>query len=681
MSTQSETIESKKQDQDSGTRGSSTLFVRGIPPNANNQQLEEFFSEIGPIRSCFIVNEKKAEPVLNTEADTKEEPSDPTPKPSLKEEKSASKGFGFVQYVLYDDAKTALDTLEGKLFLEKHKLKLEFAIKKGAPGETVPHPNKRKPKSELKKEKFPKKQKASDSKDNHFVKISDIKDGISLKELKHKIRKFGTIKQIVYSKDPEQKILPIDKGKVERVSLPRKYTGGPLRGFAFVQMNEVENAKKALEELNGTTLSDRTVAIDWAKSKDEKPNKKSLEEDESNKKKVVREYENTMFVRNVPFDVEEDELAEVFEVFGKVRYCRIVLDRNSQKSRGTAFVSYWKKEDYDKCISENAEAQKIAAESLDKEQFEYSLLSQYKNSDKTNMSNTRSVLLTETPKTLVQVSLFTIKGRLLNVTSALSRDNAEDLAKKKMLSRQTLDKRNVYLLREGVVFPNSEAASKFTPAELDLHQKYYGSRKQQINKNSNLYISKTRLCFRNIPRSATKANLRKAALDSITRFKANTKTGQCPHLTPEEQEEGWDKVPKIVQVKLLNSTSKPDENGKNTRHTGIGFVEFKHHAHALACLRESNLSDPSEVFFGTKGTGSKPETPAEDKVPEHPKFNRNPKRHANDNHDKKDEPSKKKPKSSGNKPKNAKPKGNKNDSHFAAAKSATKNMLNSGIKG
>ncbi|PVU96056.1 hypothetical protein BB559_002506, partial [Furculomyces boomerangus] len=427
MSTQSETIESKKQDQDSGTRGSSTLFVRGIPPNANNQQLEEFFSEIGPIRSCFIVNEKKAEPVLNTEADTKEEPSDPTPKPSLKEEKSASKGFGFVQYVLYDDAKTALDTLEGKLFLEKHKLKLEFAIKKGAPGETVPHPNKRKPKSELKKEKFPKKQKASDSKDNHFVKISDIKDGISLKELKHKIRKFGTIKQIVYSKDPEQKILPIDKGKgtalveystsvealrsikslnnhifkgeiikaelpikndknaqliirnlsfkiresdlftifskyglVERVSLPRKYTGGPLRGFAFVQMNEVENAKKALEELNGTTLSDRTVAIDWAKSKDEydelekpksdeneededsedeenenskaekgsgsdsenevglesdddsrKPNKKSLEEDESNKKKVVREYENTMFVRNVPFDVEEDELAEV----------------------------------------------------------------------------------------------------------------------------------------------------------------------------------------------------------------------------------------------------------------------------------------------------------------------------------------------------------------------------------
>ncbi|PVZ99061.1 hypothetical protein BB558_004928, partial [Smittium angustum] len=518
----------------------------------------------------------------------------------------------------------------------------------------------------------------------------------------------------------------------------------------------------ALEELNGTTLSDRTVAIDWAKSKDEydelekpksdeneededsedeenenskaekgsgsdsenevglesdddsrKPNKKSLEEDESNKKKVVREYENTMFVRNVPFDVEEDELAEVFEVFGKVRYCRIVLDRNSQKSRGTAFVSYWKKEDYDKCISENAEAQKIAAESLDKEQFEYSLLSQYKNSDKTNMSNTRSVLLTETPKTLVQVSLFTIKGRLLNVTSALSRDNAEDLAKKKMLSRQTLDKRNVYLLREGVVFPNSEAASKFTPAELDLHQKYYGSRKQQINKNSNLYISKTRLCFRNIPRSATKANLRKAALDSITRFKANTKTGQCPHLTPEEQEEGWDKVPKIVQVKLLNSTSKPDENGKNTRHTGIGFVEFKHHAHALACLRESNLSDPSEVFFGTKGTGSKrslfvefamenililkkrqnikeknaneklaeAETPAEDKVPEHPKFNRNPKRHANDNHDKKDEPSKKKSKPSGNKPKNAKPKGNKNDSHFAAAKSATKNMLNSGIKG
>ena len=35
-----------------------TLFVRRIPSGTTNQELEEFFSNYGPLRSCFVVDKK-----------------------------------------------------------------------------------------------------------------------------------------------------------------------------------------------------------------------------------------------------------------------------------------------------------------------------------------------------------------------------------------------------------------------------------------------------------------------------------------------------------------------------------------------------------------------------------------------------------------------------------------------
>lgn len=35
-----------------------TLFVQCLPATATNKQLEEVFSEIGPVKQCFVVREK-----------------------------------------------------------------------------------------------------------------------------------------------------------------------------------------------------------------------------------------------------------------------------------------------------------------------------------------------------------------------------------------------------------------------------------------------------------------------------------------------------------------------------------------------------------------------------------------------------------------------------------------------
>lgn len=35
-----------------------TIFVGSLPASASNERLEEIFSEIGPVKQCFVVREK-----------------------------------------------------------------------------------------------------------------------------------------------------------------------------------------------------------------------------------------------------------------------------------------------------------------------------------------------------------------------------------------------------------------------------------------------------------------------------------------------------------------------------------------------------------------------------------------------------------------------------------------------
>jgi RNA recognition motif-containing protein len=97
----------KKVDADAPLKSRNTLFVRNIPFSASTQQLEEHFSEVGPIRSCFIV----------TDGDK-------------------SKGFGYCQFAINEDATRALEktAFEGKV------LKIELSNRR--PGRDDEKPSK-----------------------------------------------------------------------------------------------------------------------------------------------------------------------------------------------------------------------------------------------------------------------------------------------------------------------------------------------------------------------------------------------------------------------------------------------------------------------------------------------------------------------------------------------------------
>jgi nucleolar protein 4 len=81
----------------------STLFVSTLPFTATSQDLEEFFSEIGPVRSCFVIKNR---------------------------ETGQHSGCGYVQYAMQSDAEKALTELKKKRFQGKRSLKIVPAIKK-----------------------------------------------------------------------------------------------------------------------------------------------------------------------------------------------------------------------------------------------------------------------------------------------------------------------------------------------------------------------------------------------------------------------------------------------------------------------------------------------------------------------------------------------------------------------
>lgn len=45
-----------------------------------------------------------------------------------------------------------------------------------------------------------------------------------------------------------------------------------------------------------------------------------------------------LFIGNLPYDMEEDELRELFEEYGEISSVKIITDRDSGKSKGFGFV-------------------------------------------------------------------------------------------------------------------------------------------------------------------------------------------------------------------------------------------------------------------------------------------------------------------------------------------------------
>ncbi|XP_029090075.1 RNA-binding protein 28 isoform X1 [Monodon monoceros] len=559
-----------------------TLFVGRLPPSARSEQLEELFSQVGPVKQCFVVTEKGSK---------------------------VCRGFGYVTFSMLEDVQRALKeitTFEGcKITVTVAKKKLRNKSKEKGKTE-----NSKSPKKELQ----PKKAKVADKKARLIIRNLSFK--CSEDDLKTVFAQFGAVLE---------------------VNIPRK-PDGKMRGFAFVQFKNLLEAGKALKSMNMKEIKGRTVAVDWAVAKDKYKNTQSAsvtgenkrpepkcqelgqengreeedmeeeendggydddeddeeeEEDEENreskltkpvqiqkravkraapaesseeehsddnsdleerdsidggedlaqsdtnteeqeeevsKKKKKRKLPSdvnegkTVFIRNLSFDSEEEDLGELLQQFGDLKYVRIVLHPDTEHSKGCAFAQFMTQEAAQKCLEAASPETESGGLKLD--------------------------------------------GRQLKVDLAVTRDEAAKLRTKKV--KKPTGTRNLYLAREGLIRAGTKAAEGVSAADMAKRERFELLKHQKL-KDQNIFVSRTRLCLHNLPKAVDDKQLRKLLLNA-TRGEKGVRIKECR-----------------VMRGLKGAHGKI--NGQSL---GYAFAEFQEHEHALAALR--HINNNPEIF-------------------------------------------------------------------------------------
>ena len=62
-------------------------------------------------------------------------------------------------------------------------------------------------------------------------------------------------------------------GEVTVVKIIRDKFSGESKGFGFVEMTSADEAKKAIEELNGKDFDGRSLRVNEARPREERPNR------------------------------------------------------------------------------------------------------------------------------------------------------------------------------------------------------------------------------------------------------------------------------------------------------------------------------------------------------------------------------------------------------------------------
>ncbi|KAI0691425.1 hypothetical protein BC835DRAFT_1407246 [Cytidiella melzeri] len=303
----------------------------------------------------------------------------------------------------------------------------------------------------------------------------------------------------------------------------------------------------------------------------------------------------TLFVRNIPFEATEDELRTIFRAFGPLRYARITIDRDTGRSRGTGFACFWNKEDADKAIAQS--------DILRQETTGSEITQPKKNPFKLPS------LLTPDPSASVAKNLV-LHGRTLDVIRAVTRDEAGKLKEAGERQREKADKRNLYLLREGIILPNTPAAEILPPVEVEKRTTSFNARRALLRTNPSLYVSRTRLSIRQLPLFVTERMLKRLAIHAIRAFKSEVKAGTRAALSEDELTEPVPDADNpevdtrrglqgkstgkhgrstgVQQTKIVRQQDRIDPVTGKGRSRGYGFLEMEKHADALRVLRWAN---------------------------------------------------------------------------------------------
>ncbi|KAF8884427.1 hypothetical protein CPB84DRAFT_1838033 [Gymnopilus junonius] len=272
----------------------------------------------------------------------------------------------------------------------------------------------------------------------------------------------------------------------------------------------------------------------------------------------------------------------LFRAFGPLRYARITLDPATGRSRGTGFACFWNLEDANRVVQQS---DLLRIETTG---------GQPSAAPKKNPFSLPSILTPDPSSSLAQS--LVLHGRTLDVVRAVTRDVAGKLKEDGERAREKADKRNMYLLREGVILPNAPAAENLSPAEIERRTSSFNARRALLKSNPSLYISKTRLSVRQIPIFVTERMLKRLVkqgsrtpltADEIASDKAEAKPDDvavAAKIDEDKKKKGKKFMGRdtgVKQTKIVRQAERVDPITGKGRSKGYGFIEMHRHTDAL----------------------------------------------------------------------------------------------------
>jgi nucleolar protein 4 len=611
----------KKARKETNASARRSLFVRSLPAIATSEALTELFSQSYPLKHATVVL-------------------DPTTK--------QSKGYGFVTFADSEDAQRAADEFNGQNFLGR-RMKIEIAQPRSreiGTKEMLGGKKKSVVSAEAAALKKAREEKMKEARKPPKLIIRNLPWSIKTSEqLAELFRKFGKVKHsdmpkikdtqagfgfvVMRGRKNAEKALAAVNGtmvggrtlavdwavekevwesrqKSPEVGNEQASEDGSEGGAEF-ETREPPSEKEDDDVANfmrnfGDELESEEESVIETDSQDE-PTDIDEEGDEDNDKFEDEEYEasaegqphknlitdnsSTLFVRNLPYTTLDADLKEHFQQFGPVRYARVVMDRMTDRPRGTGFVCFFNVEDADACFRNAPRYQLTGANATkpsEAPRVKHSLL-ENENADATGA--------------------YTIEGRVLHVSKAVEKETAVKFTEQGTTFRddRDKDKRKLYLLSEGTVASGTPLYEMLSPSEIKMRQDSAMQRKKLIQNNPTLHLSLTRLSIRNLPRNINSKDLKALAREAVVGFAKDVKDGRRAQLSKEEEARGGDEMRDaeknrkakgkgiVRQSKIVfegREGAKVSEESGAGRSRGYGFVEYSSHRWALMGLRWLN---------------------------------------------------------------------------------------------
>ncbi|CAL1373038.1 unnamed protein product [Linum trigynum] len=214
-----------------------------------------------------------------------------------------TKGHGFVQFDNEESAHSAIEKLNDTMFHDKQMYVAKF-IKKCDRALASP-----------------------DAKYTNLY-VKNLELDVTEEVLREKFSKYGTVSSLVIARDDN----------------------GSSRGFGFVNFDNPDDARSALEAMHGIELGSKILYVGRAQKKAEREQILRRQFEEKRKEQILKYKGSNVYVKNIDDDVTDEELREHFSQCGTITSAKLMRDEKGV-SKGFGFVCFSTPEEANKAVN------------------------------------------------------------------------------------------------------------------------------------------------------------------------------------------------------------------------------------------------------------------------------------------------------------------------------------------